>query len=113
MDTVEMGLKRRRKRRIVEVYVEQQLLLAFGETFAEFPLDGTVTGTDLMLHKIADDITDIFDLSEFTSAPIMQKLGPLENIMTMHTSSAFITGVVEGVRIEPETVDGTAETISF
>ena len=99
MRAVEVGLECRRRRGIVEVNVEEQLLVRVGKTFAEFTLDGTVAGTDVILQHIADNFSNVLNFCQFESTPVVQKLGALGYSISVHASSTRKSSVVESTTV--------------
>ena len=113
MRAVEVSLEGRGRGRVVEVDVEEQLLIGVRETFPEFPLDGAVAGADVVLQHIANDQPHIFHLRQLGRAPVVQELGALEHVVAVRAGRARVAGVVEGARVEPETVDGATQAVAF
>lgn len=113
MRAVEVGLKDRERRRVVEVDVEEELLLRVREALPEFALDGAVAGADVLLQHVAYHLAHIFHLGQFGCAPVVQELGTLEQVGAVHAGCAWVASVVEGARVQPETVNGAAEGVAF
>lgn len=110
---VEVGWKGRGRGRVVEVDVEEEWLLRVREALAELALDGAVAGADVRLQHVADHLAHVFHLGQFGAAPVAQELGALELVGAVHAGCAGVASVVEGARVQPETVDGAAEGVAF
>ena len=111
MRAVEVGLEGRGRRRVVEVDVEEELLLRVREAFPEFALDGAVAGADVVLHHLAHHLAHVFHFGQVGCAPVAQELGALEHVAAVRARRARVARVVEGARVQPETVDGAAEGV--
>ena len=61
--------------------VEDELVVRVGVAGAEFALDGAVAGADVGVQYVANDFPHVFELGEFGSGPVVQKLGALEDVV--------------------------------
>jgi hypothetical protein len=58
-------------RGVVEVDVEEQGVLVFGEALFEFARDGAVGRADVAVDNFADDGIHVCDLGELPSCPVV------------------------------------------
>ena len=113
MSAVKMCLECCSRRRVVEVDVKEELLIRVWEVVSKLTLDRAVARTDVILQNVATYFADIFDLGELGGGPVVQEFSTLKDILPVHTRGTGVAGIVEGSRVEPKSVDGTAEAIPF
>src|SRR5205809_169415 len=79
----------------------------------ELPLDRPVARTDVILHHVTDDQPYVLNLGELVRRPIVQESRALDDHGGNNARSPREALTMEGTRVQPETVDGTAKTKPF
>lgn len=94
--------------------IEEQLVtLVLRKPLLEFAGDGAVGRTHITMDYFAQYGMHVGHLSQLKSAPVVQQLGAIADDERGHSGLTRMGTVVKGVRIEPETVEGTAETVAL
>lgn len=91
------------------IAIEQESMSGVWETLAEFALDGSIAGADAS-QNLAENGVDIGDFGESGVVPVMEKQGAFADELWAHADVTGYGGCVEGDVVEPEAVDGAAQT---
>ena len=110
---VEMHLERRRRRWIVEMDIEDQLLFGIREPLAEFARDSSVAGTYVRLQHLAYDLLHVLDLRQLGRAPVVQEFGALEHVVSVRAGRSRVSDIVEGAAVKPEAIESATQAISL
>ena len=85
-------------------------MATFGVALAEFALDGPIAGTDVVLHDVLNDQSEVLDLSQFGRRPVVEEQGALQDNVAKMAGEAVVSTSVECAVVQPNTVYRTTET---
>lgn len=102
-----------RWRRVVEVDVEQELVVAFRVALVEFLPDLAVGGADVVGDDVLENAVDVEHFAEFDGAEVVEEKGAFVYDVRQVAGRADVLAGVEGSAEEPDAVDGSSERVAF
>ena len=79
----------------------------------KFALNGAIAGTYLGLHNFSQNFAYVLYFGQLSCRPIVQEISAFQYGLPLHAQRPRIPCIVEGSRIQSETVDRPAKTICF
>ncbi|KAI7408318.1 hypothetical protein KC328_g88 [Hortaea werneckii] len=100
-------------RRVVEVDVEEELVVAFRVALVELLADLAVGGAYVVGDDVLQDAVHVEHLAEFDSAEVVEEQGAFVHDVRQVAGRADVLASVEGSAEEPDAVDGSSERVAL
>ena len=102
-----------RWRRVVEVDVEQELVVAFRVALVELLPDLAVRGAYVVGDDVFEYAVDVKHFAEFDGAEVVEEKGAFVHDVREVAGRADVLAGMEGSAEKPDAVDGSSKLVAF